>query len=139
MSTNELPPAKPSTLRRSQRVCLSVEVEIRLEGAGEKAPPELTTTLIVNAHGALMVLNSHVAIGDLLHMKNVKTEEERACRVVDWNLGNTGVPEVGVEFLKPARNFWHIAFPPADWSPRGAESKVYGPQVVANLAKVSKT
>jgi len=51
---------------------------------------------------------------------------------------NTGVPEVGVEIVKPARNFWHIAFPPADWSPRGPESKIYGPQVVANLGKGQK-
>jgi hypothetical protein len=57
---------------------------------------------------------------------------------VDSSTGNTGLPEVGVEFLTPSRKFWHIAFPPGDWSPRGPESKIYGPQVAANLAKVSK-
>ena len=137
-NVNEAHPGKASTLRRSQRVCLSVDVEIRLERAAAKAPPELTKTLIVNAHGALILLQEQVAVGDLLLMKNLKTEEEMACRVVDVTAGNTGVPEVGVEFVKPSRNFWHIAFPPSDWSPRGAESKIHGPQVVAALAKQTK-
>jgi hypothetical protein len=138
MNVNESPPGRTNSMRRSQRVCLSVDVEIRLQHAGEKAV-EQTKTLIVNAHGALLLLNTPVAIGDLLHMKNVKTQEELDCRVVDWSSGNAGAPEVGVEFLTPARNFWHIAFPPGDWSPRGPESKIYGPQVLANLGKSPKS
>jgi len=93
---------------------------------------------MVNAHGALILLHYPVAIGDLLSMKHLKTQEERACRVVDLSLGTTGVPEVGVEFVKPANNFWHVAFPPADWSPRHPESKIYGPQVMANVARGTK-
>jgi hypothetical protein len=135
---NDVHPGKANSLRRSQRVCLNVDVEITLERTGGKAVSELTKTLIVNAHGALILLNLAVSIGDLLRMKNLKTMEELACRVADWSSGNTGMPEVGVEFVKPARNFWHIAFPPADWSPRGPESKIYGPQVVANLGKGQK-
>jgi len=136
---NDVPPSKAATMRRSQRVCLSVDIEIRLERAGAKATAELTKTLIVNAHGALVLLQSPVSVGDLLNLKNLKTLEEMPCRVVDSTSGNTGVPEVGVEFVRPARNFWHIAFPPSDWSPRGPESKIYGPQVVASLAKGTKT
>lgn len=142
MSTNvnDVQPAKTTSLRRSQRVCLNVDIEVRLERGGTKAAaPELTKTLIVNAHGALILLRQPVANGDLLCMKNLKTLEEMPCRVVDVSAGTTGVPEIGVEFVKPARNFWHIAFPPADWSPRGSESKIYGPQVVANLSKGNKT
>ena len=137
-SVNDVQPAKATSLRRSQRVCLNVDIEIRLEHAGAKATSELTKTLIVNAHGALILLQSRVSTGDLLRMKNLKTLEEMLCRVVDSTSGTTGVPEVGVEFVKPALNFWHIAFPPADWSPRGPESKIYGPQVVASLAKGTK-
>jgi hypothetical protein len=136
---NDAQPAKATSLRRSQRVCLNVDIEVRLERAGPKAAPEFTKTLIVNAHGALILLHHPVVNGDLLRMKNLKTQEEMTCRVVDVTAGTTGVPEVGVEFVKPAINFWHIAFPPADWSPRGSESKIYGPQVVANLAKGSKS
>lgn len=140
MSTyfHDVNPGKTSTLRRSQRVCLSVDVQIRLERAPAKATPELTKTLIVNAHGALLLLRGPVATGDLLFMKNMKTGEEVACRVVDVSTGNAGPPEVGVEFVKPSPKFWHIAFPPSDWSARGPESKTHGPQAVAALAKVPK-
>jgi hypothetical protein len=135
---NDAQPAKAASLRRSQRVCLNVAVEIFLGRAGEKAAPELTRTLIVNAHGALILLHSPVETGDSLRVRNVKTQEQRACRVVDVSAGTTGVPEVGIEFIEPSSNFWHIAFPPADWSPRGPEAKAYGPQRVVNLPKPAK-
>jgi hypothetical protein len=138
INLNDVHPGKSASLRRSQRVCLNVDIEVRLDHGGAKAASELTKTLIVNAHGALILLNHPVRNGDLVRMKNLKTMEELPCRVVDVSAGTTGIPEVGVEFVKPAKNFWHIAFPPADWSPRGAESKIYGPQVVANLAKGNK-
>jgi hypothetical protein len=135
---NDAQPAKAANLRRSQRVCLNVALEILLAHTRDQAAPELTKTLIVNAHGALILLHSPVEIGDSLRVRNVKTKEERACRVVDVGAGTTGVPEVGVEFLEPSSNFWHIAFPPADWNPRGSEAKAYGPQRVTNLPKPAK-
>jgi PilZ domain len=135
---NEVPSGKANSLRRSQRVCLNVDIEVRVDRAGENVGPELTKTLIVNAHGALILLKHRVAVGDLLRIKNHKTQEELACRVVDCSAGTTGVPEVGIEFVKPSLNFWHIAFPPADWNPRGPESKLYGPQAVTNLARGQK-
>jgi hypothetical protein len=30
---------------------------------------------------------------------------------------------VRVQFVEPQPNFWHIAFPPDDWTPRHADSK----------------
>src|SRR5271170_5417325 len=65
---NDVHPGKASSLRRSQRVCLNVDVEIILERAGGKSISELTKTLIVNAHGALILLNLAVSTGDLLRM-----------------------------------------------------------------------
>jgi PilZ domain-containing protein len=138
IGTNEGHPGsgpKGSGLRRSQRVCLNIEVEIVLQKGKEKGAPEQTKTLIVSAHGALILLHTAVATGDLLKLRNVKTNEEIGCRVVEVNPGNTGIPEVALEFLKPKGDFWHIAFPPTDWSPRGPESKVYGPQVVSVAAR----
>jgi hypothetical protein len=129
---------KTSSSRRSQRVCLNVEVEISLQRAGGNGPSEQAKTLIVNAHGALILIQMPVSIGDLINLRNLKTKQELVCRIADVTIGSTGVPEVGVEFLAPNRNFWHIAFPPTDWSPRGPESKIYGPQVEATMGKVSK-
>jgi hypothetical protein len=31
----------------------------------------------------------------------------------------TGPPKVAVEFTQPAPGFWHLAFPPADWTGSG--------------------
>jgi hypothetical protein len=130
--------AKTSSSRRSQRVCLNVEVEISLQRANGNGPPEHAKTLIVNAHGALILIQMPVSIGDLINLRHLRTQQELVCRIADVTIGSTGVREVGVEFLAPNRNFWHIAFPPADWSPRGPESKTYGPQVEAAVGKGSK-
>lgn len=129
---------RAGSVRRSQRVCLTIEVEISLNQGTEKVSYEQTKTLTVNAHGALVLLNTRVRIGDLLSLRNVKAKNESACRVVDLTIGSTGIPEVGVEFLQPETNFWHIAFPPADWSPRGPESKTFGSQVLTKISKTTK-
>jgi len=31
--------------------------------------------------------------------------------------------KVGVEFLLPNPTFWHVAFPPRDWTPRHPDAK----------------
>ena len=129
---------KASAPRRSQRVCLTLGVEVFRHQGDERGAGERTKTLTVSAHGALLLLNTPVVIGDSLTLRNLTTKTELRCRVVNQTIGLQGVPEVGVEFLKPSRNFWHIAFPPEDWSPRGPESKTYGPQSAANRAKAGK-
>jgi hypothetical protein len=84
---------------------------------------EKTSTLIVNAHGGLILLKEAVAIGQILTIKSVKTDEELSCTVVDINPGANQVPEVGVEFLQANPRFWHVSFPPADWTPRSPEAR----------------
>jgi hypothetical protein len=130
---------KTSSSRRSQRVCLNVEVEISLQRTNGNGPAEHAKTLIVSGHGALLSLQMPVSIGDLINLRHLMTKQELVCRVADVTVGSTGAREVGVEFLVPDRNFWHIAFPPVDWSPRGPESKTHGPQVEASMGKGSKT
>jgi hypothetical protein len=117
---------------------LNVEVELFFNQGTERVSCEQTKTLTVSAHGALVLLNTRVRIGDLLCLRNVKAKNESACRVVDLTIGSTGIPEVGIEFLQPETNFWHIAFPPADWSPRGPESKTSGSQVLVKVSKAAK-
>lgn len=116
-------PAKASTLRRSQRVCLSVPVSVVREGLGTHQVSEETRTLIVSAHGALILLGLPVEAGQLLTMRHTKTLEELICRVVHVGPDQAGKREIGVEFEKPAPRFWRIAFPPLDWSPRSVDAK----------------
>jgi hypothetical protein len=119
---------KVSNLRRSQRVYVSVEVVVGFERALEKLPPEQAKTVIVNAHGALILIRTPVTIGELLTVRNVRTEEQLSCKVVDLAANSeSGVMEVGVEFLEPAPKFWRVAFPPANWTPRCAEAKGHRP------------
>jgi hypothetical protein len=127
---NDLQPARAGTLRRSQRVCLNVEVDVIVEHEHTSSAPERTVTLVVSAHGALLSLRTEASVGDALTMQNIKTAEELTCRIVDCGVKKVGVANVGVEFVSPRGNFWHVAFPPADWSPRSPEAKSYSPQMV---------
>ncbi|MBZ5539350.1 MAG: hypothetical protein LAN61_02405 [Acidobacteriia bacterium] len=116
--------AERSNQRRSQRVLLSLPVEVTAQQGVEKKPvSEKTRTMVVNAHGALVQLNLKVEIGQQLTVKNLKTSEEAHCRVVFVNHAQLSNVEVGLEFLKPAPLFWRIAFPPADWTPRSPDAK----------------
>jgi hypothetical protein len=102
--------------RRSQRVMLSVPVVVyRHPKAG---PPffEGTHTLVVSAHGALLGLATNVAPEQRLVLQHSLSGEEQECRIVFTHKKLTGQTEVGIEFRKPAPNFWHIAFPPMDWT-----------------------
>jgi hypothetical protein len=132
--------AKVSSLRRSQRVYISIEIVVLLHKPGEKPRSEETKTLIVNAHGALILLHAQVVIGESLILRNVKTEEELSCRVVDFQTSSQpDMKEVGIEFIQPAPRFWGVGFPPADWSPRSPEAKGYRPKIVAPPSTTKKS
>ncbi|MBZ5528840.1 MAG: PilZ domain-containing protein [Acidobacteriia bacterium] len=114
--------AEKNNRRRSQRVLLGLTVTVIGQTPDKKPLEEKTRTLVINAHGALVTLDMRVSIGMQLTLRNGKTNEEVACRVV-YAGQQLSKAEVGLEFLKPAPNFWHIAFPPADWTPRSPEAK----------------
>jgi hypothetical protein len=103
--------------RRSQRIELNVPVVVyRALGEGPQFY-ENTQTLVVSAHGALMVLTDLVAPRQRLLMQNPTSGENLECRVVSVKKELIGPPKVAVEFTRPAPGFWHLAFPPADWNP----------------------
>jgi hypothetical protein len=102
--------------RRSQRVILSLAVTVRTDGGPKDASfEEETRTLVVNLHGALIILAAKVTKGQMLRLMNRATKEEQQCRVASVGLPSEGKTQVGVEFLKPSPDFWHISFPPEDW------------------------
>jgi hypothetical protein len=109
--------------RRSQRVLLSIRVSVSGKLSNGQAFEEETSTLIVNAHGALIQLRRVVNLGDLLTVRNMKTSETLDCKVVDIRSGSNAAQEIGIEFGQPNPKFWHVSFPPADWSPRSPEAK----------------
>lgn len=109
--------------RRSQRILLNIAVIVQGVRGNGKAFSERTHTLVVNAHGALIRLLEPVERNQEVVITNIKTNEERTCRVAGVLSGQSGEPEVGIEFSEPSPRFWRIAFPPEDWSPRNPEAK----------------
>ena len=87
---------------------------------------EETHTVIVNAHGALLLLAEPVRPGQLVTLRHLKAGEDRECTVVEVGEKHDTKREVGIELLDPSPRFWHVGFPPEDWSPRGPEAKRLG-------------
>jgi len=71
---------------------------------------ETCQTVVVNAHGGLLLLKHEVNDGEMLVLTNPETLEEQECRVV--YLGDPGDKgqRVGIEFLTPAPRFWGVDF-----------------------------
>lgn len=107
--------------RRSQRVLLRIPIAVIASGPDKKMVREQTNTLVVNAHGALINLDLPVKVGQVVILQNPETSEEQTCRVVRINPVMDSRTEVGIAFLKPAPNFWRVAFPPEDWAPHSPE------------------
>jgi hypothetical protein len=102
---------------------LSVSILVSGEHANGAPFAEHTHTLIVNAHGALIQLRELALAGQKLRIKNLATNEELDCTVIDINPGSSSIPEVGVEFSEPCARFWRVCFPPEDWSPHDPEAR----------------
>lgn len=98
-----------STARRSHRVVLAVAIAVI--GNGEEVFAEDTTTLVVNAHGALITLATRVEMGDTILVRNRDTRDERICKVTYVGPVAGGKTQVAIEFREPAPEFWHIQFP----------------------------
>ena len=109
--------------RRSQRILLSVRVIVSGKHANGSPFSERTTTQVVNAHGALILLHEPVVVGQILNIKHVATGEELICTVMDINPGQLEMPEIGIEFVHPNARFWRVSFPPEDWTPRSPYAK----------------
>jgi hypothetical protein len=135
---NDLQPVRAGKLHRSPRVCRNVEVGVIVQRGNIESPPERTFTLVVSAHGALLSLRTDAALGGALTVRKVKTKEDVSCRIVGCGEKKGDIANVGVQFVDPRANFWQVAFPPADWSPRSAEAKLYRPRLVTN-APAAKT
>ena len=109
--------------RRSQRVLMQVPVRIRGTDAQGKAVEEETETLAINAHGALVLLQSRLTSGGLVQLQHKKTQEEHECHVAFLGPVRSGKAEIGLEFTSPHPTFWRVAFPPEDWTPRHPEAR----------------
>ncbi len=108
--------------RRSQRVLMTVPVRVSGK-TGAAVFEEQTYTRAISAHGALILLSAQVHRGQRLTLSNVQTKAALECVVAHIDRRQRNQPQAGVEFMLPNPMFWHVAFPPKDWSPRHPDAK----------------
>jgi len=112
-----------ANLRRSQRVLMKIPVRVSGQNALGLPFEEETETLAVSAHGALIRVSMQVKKGQRLALSNVQTKGALECVVAHIAKYQGAQPQVGVEFMLPNPTFWHVAFPPKDWTPRHPDAK----------------
>jgi hypothetical protein len=92
--------------RRSPRRLLDVPLIVTGETA-EKVPfTEETFTISVSAHGALVLLAAHVALGQTIILIKPATLEGREGRVSRMGATYGGLAQVAIEFAQPVPEFW---------------------------------
>jgi hypothetical protein len=70
-----------------------------------------THTQSVNRNGALFHLEEIVLMGQPVILMNEHTAQSMECRIVSIHRARDGKQYVGVEFVSPETNFWHMQFP----------------------------
>ena len=105
----------PRSRRRSKRLRVRMRIAVRVETDRREIFWEETDSLIINAHGALILLAAHVSRDKFLTIRNPKTGKEILARVTSLGQRFMGKAEVGIEFIRPAPEFWDLDNAPEDW------------------------
>ncbi len=101
--------------RRSERVLVDVPLFIEGQAEGTQEFKEETFTVTVSAHGALIVLAAKVKLGQTVKLTNLKNRDKHEATIAFLGPPYAGLSTVGIQFSKPAPEFWAISSPPADW------------------------
>jgi hypothetical protein len=120
--------------RRSRRVYISMPVLVKFQ-RGDQPYEEETITEAVNAQGCLVRLSVAPERGQTISVTNLKSTEAADCRVAYVGRSENGRTQAGVEFMRPAEYFWHIAFPPDDWNAADRKLPVMGRVIPEKLPK----
>jgi PilZ domain len=102
--------------RRSERVMLRMSVVVLAEDEERHQIQVQAHTQVVNAHGGLLQMKSHLHVGQSFLLTNPRSGAEISCRVVRTEDSGLDLYNVAFEFGRPTSNFWPIVFPPADWA-----------------------
>lgn len=98
------------THRRSGRAFHKMRLKAQGRAHNGKKFKELCETVVVNAHGGLLLLKHEIDNGEMLVLTNPETLEEQECRVVYQGEPCERGQRIGVEFLTPAPHFWGLEF-----------------------------
>lgn len=92
--------------RRGRRQLRKVEVLVRGESQEKGAFQEETFTISVSSYGALVVMNTNVAQGQEVVLRNLLNQDEIRCRITRLLPTDRKLAQVSVEFMQPAPKFW---------------------------------
>jgi diguanylate cyclase (GGDEF)-like protein len=106
MGKNDLTGPSGPDRRRSKRLRLDMSVVIRGESSNNRPFEEETFTISVSRHGALLMLQAQVSLGQTLSIRNTLTNNEKQVRVARFGVPYGGVAQVGIEFQESAADFW---------------------------------
>jgi len=108
--------------RRTMRVPLQVPLMVRCRLPEGEAIDLKATTHMVSAHGAMLVMDTPLYPGQNVRVYNEMTAKSVDCQVTSlWERHDHRY--VGITFLAPNVDFWHIVFPKA-----GTRQAVRSPQ-----------
>jgi hypothetical protein len=118
-------PTPVSAQRRSRRLYIRIRVRLNWQLEKQNLISEETETVVVNAHGALLRLDSVPPLGQKVTLQNIPVHQTQEALVVFVGKApaKDGKTSVGLEFTKPNASFWHVCFPPADWSQSHPDAK----------------
>ena len=110
-------------LVRSGELQVHYEVPVAVCGYKESGIPfeEMTYTVTVSPKGSLIELVTPVMNGQLLLLRNVKTEEKIICHILTHQNSVEGRAHVRVGFTSPSPRFWGLDFPQDDRRSRQLE------------------
>lgn len=111
--------------RRSSRMITSVPVRAQGMNADGRKFHESSHTIVVNAHGGLLLMRENVELGTEIVLVNPATEEEQECRVVYVGDSSDKGTRVGIEFLSPSPHFWGIEFGQQEWPTNSPSSPLH--------------
>ena len=83
---------------------------VRLQGTDKHSIAEKTHTIIVNEHGALVLLAAPVEIDLIVRLENLNSREELLCRVTSLGPSFMGKTQVAVEFILPMPGVWGTGY-----------------------------
>src|ERR1700704_860508 len=92
--------------RRSSRLAWDVGLVVRVESPKGVSWEEQTFTISVSNHGALVLLEGNVEVGQELTLVNPDNQREVAGKVVRIGEPHGGLRMIGLEFLQPSEEFW---------------------------------
>jgi hypothetical protein len=111
LSVNSLPKPepRPEKRRRSKRINARVPVLVHLLDPAKRPVTENTHTVVVNSHGALILLATPVERQAIIRIENTVNHEELLCRVAHVGDSFMGKTQIAVEFIKPSASFSQAA------------------------------